>query len=153
MIDFSMPFNVGLDAARQAQARREEVKSIFAAFNKGLNKVSDGAAEIVIVPFAETLNAIARAVSLFQDGSKPQLVLAVRNPKYANYLPKLIARWTQNEGGFPCSIIWGDRHVSCDDAESLIGELSALFSSPTVGEAIEAAISFVPSPPERGLLG
>lgn len=151
MVDFSDPFRRGLDAARQAVANRNEVQGIFAQFNGALHEMSGGKAEIALVPLEETLSAFAKLAAALDPSTKKQQVLAVRHLKHKAFQPKVIARWSQSESGYPCTVIWGERHAACDGAESLANELAALFSSPKVGEAIMAAMSFTPAAESPGV--
>ncbi|MDC6170755.1 hypothetical protein [Paucibacter sp. XJ19-41] len=144
MVDFSSPFHRGLSAAKQAQENRDEVRGVFAQFNEALREISQGRAEIAIVPLADTLNALSRVVLAMDSEANSEHVLAVRNPQSTDFRPRNIARWKQSESGYPCSVLWGQRHTSCDNAESLTKELSSLFSTPMVGEAIEAAMNHPP---------
>lgn len=146
MANFDDSLRRGIDAAKQAQANRDEIRGILFELNQALHSMSNGAAEIAIVPISATLNALSRLV-VYLDKSQEELVLAVRTTGRESVLARQVARWKQGASGYPCSIIWGERHASCGDAESLKAELAELVSSPAVGEAILAAMNL--PPPEK----
>ena len=143
-IDFKEFLRRGLDAAKQAQENRDEIRDVLIELNNALHSMSGGAAEIAIVPVSSTIPTLSRLVA-FLDKSQEEQVLAVRSTSRQDFLARKVARWKQGESGYPCSIIWGDRHASCDDVESLKAELAELVSSPVVGEAIFAVMNLPPA--------
>lgn len=145
MTDFNDSLRRGLDAARQAQANRDEIKAVFSELNRALNAMSDGKIEVAIVPVTTTMSALNRLAKIYLDKDQEERVIAVRRIGETNTLAKLLAHWKQGSAGFPCSIIWNERHASCEDVESLRAELATLVSSPAVGEAILALMQAPPS--------
>jgi hypothetical protein len=143
MFDFNDALQRGLDAAKRAQANRDEIRGVFTQLNEALHSMSRGKVEIAIVPIEDTLNELAR-LAIFMDTSKSEQVLAVRVVGQGAFRPKRIARWSQGDAGYPCTIMWEERHTSCDSADSLRSELAELVSSPSVGEAICSAMEFQP---------
>ena len=144
MVDFNDSLRRGLDAAKKAQANRDEISHILTELNQALKSMSDGKAEIAIVPISTTMNALSRLI-VYLDKNQEEQVLAIRPIAREGLLPRQVARWKQGEAGYPCSIIWGERHASCDDSESLMAELADLMSSSTVGEAILAVMNLPPA--------
>lgn len=145
MVDFSDAFYRGLDAARQARSNRDEVKEIFRQLNEGLSKASEGNAEIAIVEFQESRGPIAALANIFEAPAKYQAIV-VRHAKHEDFGSREVARWKQDQNGYPCFIITPERQASCDSGEALVSELSTLFATPRVGEAIFAAMQHQPKP-------
>lgn len=141
MIDFNDALQQGLDAAKRAHINREQIKNVFVQINESLHKISGGKVEIAIVPAESTMDTIQRVAFAFDKNRRErEYVLAVRLIGQESLQPKKIALWKQSDAGYPCSIIWGDRHASCDDVDSLKNELAELLRSPSVGEAIFKAM-------------
>lgn len=141
MFDFSDSLQRGLDAAKKAQENREEIQSIINELNEALRSMSEGKVEIVIVRRSETSDELGRLI-FFLDKKQDELVLAVRSIAQQGKPARQIARWKQSDSGYPCTIMWGDRQVWCDDRASLQTELGELVSSPVVGEAIVNAMNY-----------
>lgn len=135
MTYFNDALRRGLDAAKTAQTNRNEIQEIFAQLNEDLRAMSDGKAEIAVVPRSSIMDGINRLIVML-DRREEEQVLAVRSIVHKDMQPKQIARWKEGDAGYPCSIIWGERNTTCDDSISLVSELAELVSSPLVGEAI-----------------
>lgn len=142
MSNFMQALNQGLTAAKQAQESRKEIEGILAELNAELDRLADGKVELAIVPIEQTMNAFSRLALSFDPKAKSQQVLAVRPKRGEGYIPRMIARWTQGEAGYPCTISYEDRQATCADAEALTHELEQLVSTPSVGEAIIAAMDY-----------
>lgn len=147
MSDFNDALQRGLDAAKRAQANRDEIKDVFAELNQALHSKSGGKVEIAIVPIENTLDDLLRLAAIFGKSNREQAV-AVRLIGHENVRGKMIARWKQDDAGYPCTIIWGERHTSCDSVDSLRSELVELVSSPSVGEAIVRVMQIQPPDPQ-----
>ncbi|OWQ93445.1 hypothetical protein CDN99_02945 [Roseateles aquatilis] len=140
MNDFRQALHRGLQAADEAKVARAEINAIFNELNLALLSVTQDRVEI-----ARTDNAGRRdpgegagspgatapsvsdltAISVTGNGTTPAAA-------------RRIAKWRQATDGYPCTIIWEDRHVECDSAESLRQELMDLVASSSAGEAIKA---------------
>ncbi len=138
-MDFSSPFENGLRAAATAVKNREEVDRVFSQFNASLEKLSGGTAEVFVGDETMSKNAVVRAVSALSN-EPVKLAIMVRNPASASFLPRKVAGWRQSDQGYPCTIFSDTRVVACDGTDTLVQELSDLFSSARAGEAIAAAM-------------
>jgi hypothetical protein len=145
MVDFTDSFRRGLDAAKRAQANRDQIAAIFSQLSEALLSMTDGSVEIAVVPIEDTMNALARMIVSIEKEKYGDKVIAVRRSGQPKSTARRIARWKQGDAGYPCAVIWGERHASCEDADSLRAELAELVSSPTVGEAIVATMNAHPS--------
>jgi len=156
MPDFEKSFQAGLDAARNTQAARAEVRSVFDEFNAGLSRASGGAAKLVIEERKEPISKKGNNLSIglhFLTEYQAYDALVIQNVAAKNVSGREVARWRQYELGYPCWIAMSGREIACGDKQSLEALLSELAASSHFGEAVLAAMAHqakaasAPAPP------
>ncbi len=133
MANFSKSFRKGLSSAKDAEANRKEIESVFQVMNDELCKETDGKVRIEVQEF----DAPLRVLDL--DFLKPRetySAIAAYNPKVKESPLKELAKWSQDRAGYPCKIELGNMQTSCEDKLALEKQLAYLLEDPLVGEAL-----------------
>ncbi|MBO9689807.1 MAG: hypothetical protein J7598_24665 [Mitsuaria chitosanitabida] len=137
MNDFKEALGLGLQAADRATMARAEIEAIFLELNAALEAATAGRASIRRTNLPSIASPTARALANVEHGRPTALaVFGGGDPPPR----REIAKWRQPTGGFPCTLVWEERNVQCDDAEALRAELIDLLRSPTVGYAIKSIV-------------
>jgi len=133
MVDFSESFDIGISAAEDAEARRQEIADVFYDLNEQLVTPTEGKILIERVEFYEPRKSFK--VSLFEV--RPSYwAIAAKNPLAELSNNVELAKWKQDRAGYPCKITFGDEAIYCEDKEALERGLSVLLRDPVVGEAL-----------------
>jgi hypothetical protein len=157
MPDFEKSFQRGVDAAKAAAKAHMEIHGVLHDLNQQLALASNGKAKIDIrelkeVVENEDLLGLTRSVFLAFGPKeyrryKAMVMLHLTHPEFKL---REIARWKQDEYGYPCWITFNGREVACGDKASLEQELAELAGSPHVGEALLAVINYIPKESASG---
>lgn len=144
----------GFVAAKKAEVARKEVEQVLTKLKDDLLAASDGKLLVEVRQFEERPNpaqgnaispadlvaAMAKdmASAYYRSLQQPKIykALAATNPKSSKQVWKELARWKQDEDGFPCALIWGKRERQFEDRESLEEGLADLLKDPGVGEKL-----------------
>lgn len=133
MTNFEFSFRVGIDAARQAEFKRNEVARVIREFGAALNVATEG---MLTVKLARSSNAVAEFVSAFRSGldrgNNGLYVMTTEEPARAEQ----IAGWRQSPDGYPCWIIQDGKETACMDRAGLEEELQRLAASPLMGSIV-----------------
>lgn len=134
MIDFTKHLNIGLDAAKSAEANRAEIDSVFDELNKQLLSATGGKVKIQRLEFREPW----KYTKDFQPVSYFALAVCSANQTVK---PTEIAKWTMARSGYPCEIeLNGNGKWYCEDKSGLETALGTLLQDPLVGETIQKYI-------------
>ncbi|UTL92003.1 hypothetical protein [Pseudomonas fluorescens] len=134
MVDFISSLEKGLDAAKQAESNKTEIRSVFGNLNKQLLSAFDGKLEIHI--YTKT-NPFAALVGISGGQAKPDYqFIGAKNPLAENKDTVEIAGWKLDPNGYPCKIISDDAEIYCENKEALEQALQHLLSRPDVGEKL-----------------
>ncbi|WP_139831488.1 MULTISPECIES: hypothetical protein [unclassified Pseudomonas] len=140
MVDFISSFNKGQDAAKKAEANKDEIDSVFDNMNKQLGEASSGALKVDIVfksnPFMDFLSVTSKSKA---GGS--YWALAAVNPLAESYEPKEIAKWKADQNGYPCLVITDAEEIYCEDKSALEKALSSLLARPEVGKVFRLVMN------------
>jgi hypothetical protein len=155
MPDFAKSFQNGLDAAKAAIKARTEIDGVFSEMNMQLESASNGAAHIRIRDLHEMvtqqndfLQALGGlAASMFVPKEKRRYkAIVIEHRQLDGFRAREIARWRQDEAGYPCWIILEGQETACGDKITLERELELLAGTARMGEAVLAAMNYKPTP-------
>ncbi|MDH0864487.1 hypothetical protein [Mitsuaria sp. GD03876] len=121
-----------------AARARTEIDAVFVELNAAVDASTRGRARIALTSMPFHDDKVSRSIAL--SGDDMPTALAVFKTSGDPPARRQIARWRASPHGFPCTLIWDDRHVMCGDAEALRDELVDLMRTPAVGFAIKAIV-------------
>lgn len=143
MPDFKTSLMAGIAAARAASTNDAEIKNILSAAAKQIKDVSRGRAKLDIRDFISPpeppmrFNAGISTRNMAPGLKYTALVISDMNGGH----PIEIAKWTQHENGYPCTISFGGQRYLCSSKSELERAISELLKSPATGKAILERIS------------
>lgn len=141
MSSFIDAFQRGQQAADAVARARLEVSEILGRLREDVLEASDGR---VLIDIATHLDSpepknIAEAIgSTIFSSSIKRKYLSAKNPKVTSPAFRRLARWSQGEEGYPCTISYGKEEQVCFDADSLEAALASLIGKGSVGEVLQA---------------
>jgi hypothetical protein len=144
MADYKLALEEGFSAAKKAEIARNEVEQVLTKLKDDLLAASDGKLLVEIRQFEEIRGTPqyypgATLSAMLAKSSRPKLyysALAATNPKSTKPVVKELARWKQDEDGYPCALIWGKTERQFEDREALEEGLAELLKDPGVGEKL-----------------
>lgn len=132
MIDFSKSFKKGIAAAAIADKSRQEINLVFEDLNEQLNQATDGKVAIRIRKPSILMSNLKQSI-LNQKGSDTIIAFKPQDPQ--NRYTEL-AKWSQNNAGYPCKIVYDINAIYCEDKEALEVALAKLLEDPAIGEKL-----------------
>lgn len=135
MANYIDSLNKGLSAARDAERNKAEIDAIFKELNEQLAIATGGKIAIERLQFDDPGLSVSGALSSLFGRPKHWALAAVFLPSNT-VVPVEIARWEQDNTGFPCRITLGKNNYSCEDKAGLEALLEVLLADPTVGEVL-----------------
>lgn len=154
MPDFEKSFQMGVDAAKAVIRAKAEIAEVFSEMNKQLGLASNGAAQIGIKERHEVFTQQnwthqafgALAASMFSPKeTRRYQAIVIEHRELDGFTAREVARWRQDEAGYPCWIILGGEETACGDKLTLERELELLAGTPRMGEAVIAAMNYKPT--------
>jgi len=127
--------NKGLSAAKDAERNREEIAAIFRELNEQLAIATDGKVAIERIEFREPSVLPGLGLASIFDRKKYWALAVVFLPS-KTVAPAEIARWEQDNSGYPCRVMFGVDKYYCDDKAGLEGVLETLLADAAVGEVL-----------------
>lgn len=155
MPDFEKSFQTGVTAAKAVIQSRAEIAEVFSEMNKQLQSASNGAACIEIRELHEVITpqdgvfrafgALA-ATMLTPKETRRYKAIVIEHRELDGFGSREVARWRQDEAGYPCWIILEGVETACGDKLTLERELELLASTPRMGQAVLAAMNYKLTP-------
>ena len=137
MTDFKIAFREGLTAAEKAEQAKKEINKVFEELNKQIKEISNNKIQIEIRNFQEKLDLTEILKHPIPEIRGYPAIVAF-NPKIKSSPVKQLARWAQDNRGFPCKITWNGNTKYCEDKEALEQAISELLKDPVIGEALDS---------------
>ncbi|WP_250501605.1 hypothetical protein [Caballeronia sp. AZ7_KS35] len=139
MANFLESFNKGIAAARDAERNKAEIQEVFDDLNQQLAVATAGKVAIRRRQFNAAIDIL---------GQKNALLSLLRPEKYwglaAIFLPSgtveatELAKWEEENSGYPCTVTIGSQRYVCEDRAALEGVLETVLADPSVGEVLHA---------------
>lgn len=133
MVDFKSFLTIGLQAAQDAERRREEINHVIADLNTQVKEATGGQISIAVEPWDPSgINHLMKVIDAkkFLPGTSI-VATAVQKKKKEE-----LAKWEASKNGYPCQISIGADVFSCEDRGGLENCLGLLLQDPIVGEKI-----------------
>lgn len=127
--------NKGLSAAKDAERNRAEIAAVFRELNEQLNIATDGKVAIELLKLNKPSALKNMGLASFFDQDKYWALAAVFLPSNT-VAPAEIAKWEQDNSGYPCRVIFGADKYYCDDKAALEAVLETLLADAAVGEIL-----------------
>lgn len=133
MADFKSFLAIGLQAAQDAERRREEIRQVIADLDVQVKEATSGLISIAVEPWDPTgLNVMMKVLEPKKFHSDTSIVATAVKKKTKEEL----AKWEQSKNGYPCQISFGTDVFSCEDKGGLENCLGLLLQDPNIGEKI-----------------
>lgn len=140
MTDFKKFLAIGLQAAADAQRRRDEIKGVMTELGRQVLEATDNTVLISIGEWdPSSLNSLMKLVDPEKYG--PHLAIIATAIKSPAKNKEALARWEQSKDGYPCKITIASDVFNCEDKNGLEDCLEWLLQDPVVGEKIQKLIS------------
>lgn len=141
MTDFKKFLAIGLQAATDAQRRRDEIKEVMTELATQVLEATSGNILISVEEWDPlSLNNLMKLVNPEKYGSNNLAIVATASKNPAKN-KEALARWEQSKDGYPCKITIGSDVYNCEDKTGLETCLQLLLQDPIVGEKIQKLIS------------
>ncbi|WP_395312702.1 hypothetical protein V1603_12460 [Enterobacter sp. ECC-219] len=131
MVDFEKAFLTGLNSAKKASNNIEEINSVIKKMSMELMHLTKGKVKLGVSSFYEKDDNPLRHL---HAGLKTYQGLAVFDGDGRNGVE--IAKWTQHENGYPCSIASSAGKFYCKNKEDLESVIADLFMQTRTGKII-----------------
>lgn len=130
-------FNKGINAAKDAERNRAEIDSVFAELNEQLAIATNNKAAIRRMQFDAPIDYLkaATALSAVFKREKYWTLAAVFLPSRSVESTE-IAKWDQDNSGYPCRVTFGSNRYTCEDKAGLESVLETLLADALVGEVL-----------------
>lgn len=133
MADYKSSLAIGLQAAKDADRRREEINQVIADLDGQVREATNGLIGIAVEPWDPmSMNAVIKVLDPTKFVPNSSIVATALKKKVKEEL----ARWEQSKNGYPCQISIGSDVYSCEDRGGLENCLGVLLKDPIVGEKI-----------------
>jgi hypothetical protein len=138
MTDFASAFRLGQDAAIKSRAARESISNLLQQVSDDLNAATDGTLVVEVRTFNDLVDNVASFLGAMASPPryKNARYLAAANVKRNRNEFFKLAKWTQAEEGYPCSLEFGKQEITCYDIESLQAALTEMLANASVGEKL-----------------
>ncbi|ELY1862432.1 hypothetical protein QZR43_09800 [Serratia marcescens] len=152
MADFMGSINDGLNAAKKAEANKQEITEVFDELNAQLGMATGGTVKVKRRSFYKEVpttyaSVAARMIadSIINSPRETYDALAIShvNKEYG-FDDVEIAKWNLDKNGYPCVITLRSSELYCEDKEALEKALSELMRDPEVGTAVLKCMNFIP---------
>ena len=140
MTDFKKAFQTGLNAAKKAEATRNEIQSVFDDLNSQLEEITGGKINLKrIEKYADIDVRKILEDGIGQMPKKYQSIVAF-NPTLEGHHHNEIANWSESRSGYPCKISYGLNSFVCENKSQLESVLMDLLKDPIIGEKFSQLI-------------
>lgn len=145
MADFLNALRHGLTAAEQALKAEREINDTLTELNVQLGTLTGGKLFVAVMDYAGP--GLASNIERF-FGSKGVKSLVLRHRQYPQLAGEL-AKWKQDDKGYPCTIVNASGSFACGDREALEKALTKVISNPIVGGKIKDFLAYSGPAPKR----
>lgn len=137
MTDFKNKFKIGIEAFKDAEKNRSEIREVFSELNEQLSEIAEGKVQIKIYDYPSENIAGAAKAALMLSGAKISYdrwivaVHAIDNSKRFK-----LARWFEDVSGYPCAVSAQSERWDAYDRAALEEILGRLLTLPETGRVM-----------------
>jgi hypothetical protein len=138
MTDFKAAFLKGQEAAIQTIRARESINQVIASVSSQVMEATNNCIFIDLHDhtFAKPVKNFFMSISLlnreWETATHVSAKLATLDD--SKYVP--LARWSQSDEGYPCTITFGSHVLTCHDSVALEAAFGKMLANPGVGEKL-----------------
>lgn len=135
MVDFLSSIKMGLNSANRARNEQQEIDGVLNSFNTQLMGFTEGALKLEILEFAEPRGMAPASIDKMLNPDRYSALTLVYQPEPG--FRKEVARWHQDQEGYPCSISIAKTKYACADIRSLEKIFALLAASQSFGSHVQ----------------
>ncbi|HIE5388098.1 TPA: hypothetical protein ACXNPR_001429 [Enterobacter cancerogenus] len=136
MVDFEKAFLTGLNSAKKASDNIAEIRSVIRDMSQKLMELTGGKAKLGIGTFYDEAD---NPIHKLSGQVKSYQALAIFDGNGRN--GEEIAKWTQHESGYPCSVASTAGKFYCKSKEDLETVIAELFVQTKTGKIVLGKIN------------
>jgi hypothetical protein len=146
MTDFRQAFLQGQEAVDRAEVARKEIAQTFARLFKDVADVTNGTVELKFQKFPKGAYgsaflalsiATAKLIPDIEPLPTEEWIIA-RSANSQNAKPLRLARWTQSDSGYPCTLRYSEVDENIHNQLSLESALANFLANAWVGEQLRS---------------
>ncbi len=156
---FKEALKEGIEAAEQASIALKEVEEVFRQLDEEVMSESEGrlsirkgrkTADDPAPDLVSMSDRLSQPIGLDAWRFKPKeryWAILASNPIVPDAKDRVLAIWSQDSAGYPCTVRWGGREHICEDKEALETCLADLLRDPLVGNTLARLMKAWPAEP------
>ena len=145
MVDYGKALEEGFAAARRADAARQEIEEVFTDLRTQVLTATANRIQIERLQYEVEDTGWAALLYTFPQKPKDKYwAIAAFNPSVGRNKAVQLARWVQDNAGYPCKVTWSQQEHICEDREALSICLAELLSDPVVGQKLNSLTKLKP---------
>ena len=141
MFNFEESLKSGISHAEEEQQNLTEIDSVIEQLKNDIETLSSEKVSIKIDRRTDQSSLLAGAfATLYGHKTRKYMAIVAFNKSQPDNSDKELCEWKYGEKGYPVTIDYLNKSITCADKESLINTLQDLLSKPDAGKKIKFLI-------------
>lgn len=138
MFNFEESLKSGISHAEEEQQNRTEIDSVIEQLKNDIENFSSEKVSIKIDRRTDQNSLLAGAfATLYGNKTRKYMAMVAFNKSQPDNPDRELCEWKYGEKGYPVTIDYLNKSITCADKESLINTLQDLLSKPDAGKKIK----------------
>jgi hypothetical protein len=138
MFNFEESLKSGISHAEEEQQNRTEIDSVIEQLKSDIETFSSEKVSIKIDRRTDQNSLLAGAfATLYGNKTRKYMAMVAFNKSQPDNPDRELCEWKYGEKGYPVTIDYLNKSITCADKESLINTLQDLLSKPGAGKKIK----------------
>ena len=138
MFNFEESLKSGISHAEEEQQNRTEIDSVIEQLKNDIETFSSEKVSIKIDRRTDQNSLLAGAfATLYGHKTRKYMAIVAFNKSQPDNPDRELCEWKYGEKGYPVTIDYLNKSITCADKESLINTLQDLLSKPDAGKKIK----------------
>lgn len=138
MFNFEESLKSGISHAEEEQQNRTEIDSVIEQLKSDIETFSSEKVSIKIDRRTDQNSLFAGAfATLYGNKTRKYMAMVAFNKSQPDNPDRELCEWKYGEKGYPVTIDYLNKSITCADKESLINTLQDLLSKPDAGKKIK----------------
>ncbi|WP_024600632.1 MULTISPECIES: hypothetical protein [Pseudoalteromonas] len=138
MFNFEESLKSGISHAEEEQQNRTEIDSVIEQLKSDIETFSSEKVSIKIDRRTDQNSLLAGAfATLYGNKTRKYMAMVAFNKSQPDNPDRELCEWKYGEKGYPVTIDYLNKSITCADKESLINTLQDLLSKPDAGKKIK----------------
>lgn len=138
MFNFEESLKSGISHAEEEQQNRTEIDSVIEQLKSDIETFSREKVSIKIDRRTDQNSLLAGAfATLYGNKTRKYMAMVAFNKSQPDNPDRELCEWKYGEKGYPVTIDYLNKSITCADKESLINTLQDLLSKPDAGKKIK----------------